>query len=500
MKNLISLRLKIYLILSALIFITLMGGIAMVWYTFRMESVLNLLIEKDVAAFQAAESLEAALVNQKGFVTYYFLDNDPDWLRQLGEFRQIFKERLGEAKLLSTDEPQKKIITDIEYEYGSYIKLKDRVIAHYKRGERKEGARLHREVRKRFFRILDLCDEYKNIHRNRMALAKEESHNEAVNLRFFSITALLVVTFLVILMVFVLVNSILKPIYRLAIEAGREGKAGDTEDSGDTKDEITALAKSVRELINDIDHTHFELEKSREHLQQAEKMALVGKLAAGMAHSIRNPFTSVKMRLFSLGRSQNLTETQKDDIKVISDEIRHIDTIVQNFLEFSRPPRLKIQKISPSVVVDLAIQLLEHRLKSYDVTVNLVRKQPLPEIDADPEQLKEVLVNLMVNACEAMVRGGLISIQEYEEHDTPIGKAVVLRLSDNGPGIPESFIGKVLEPFFTTKEEGTGLGLSIVARIIEEHGGRIDIKSKEGEGAIFIITLPVKDKNKGKSA
>ncbi len=285
----------------------------MVWYTFRMESVLNLLIEKDVAAFQAAESLEAALVNQKGFVTYYFLDNDPDWLRQLGEYRQIFKERLGEAKLLSADEPQKKIITDIEHEYGSYIELKDRVIAHYKIGEREKGARLHREVRKRFFRILDMCDEYKNIHRDSVALAKEESHNEAVNLRFFSITALLVVTFLVILMVFVLVNSILKPIYRLAIEAGREGKAGGTENSGDTKDEITALAKNVRELINDIDHTHFELEKSREHLQQAEKMALVGKLAAGMAHSIRNSFTSVKMRLFSLGRSQNLTETQKDD-------------------------------------------------------------------------------------------------------------------------------------------------------------------------------------------
>lgn len=500
MKNLISLRLKIYLISSALVLITLMGGIVMVWYTFRMEGVLNLLIEKDVAAFQAAESLEAALVNQKGFVTYYFLDNDPDWLRQLGEYRQIFKERLGEAKLLSVDESQKKIIAGIEHEYSLYIKQKDIVIAHYKAGERKEGAKLHKEVRKRFFRILELCDDYKNIHRNRMAIAKEESHNEAVNLRFFSITALLVVSFLVILMVFVLVNSILKPIYRLAIEAGREGKTGDTENSGDTKDVITALVKNVRELINDIDHTHFELEKSREHLQQAEKMALVGKLAAGMAHSIRNPFTSVKMRLFSLGRSQNFTETQKDDIKVISDEIRHIDTIVQNFLEFSRPPRLKMQKISPSVVVDLAVQLLEHRLKSYDVAVNLVRKKPLPEIDADPEQLKEVLVNLMVNACEAMVRGGLIEINEDEEHDTPIGKAVVIRISDNGPGIPESVIGKVMEPFFTTKEEGTGLGLSIVARIIEEHGGRIDIKSKEGEGTVFIITLPVNDKNKGKSA
>ncbi|RPH52865.1 MAG: histidine kinase [Desulfobacteraceae bacterium] len=497
MKNLINLRLKIYLILSALVFITLMGGISMVWYTFRMENVLKLLIEKDVAAFQAAESLETALVNQKGFVTYYFLDNDPDWLRQLGEYRQIFREKLGEAKLLSSDEPQKKIITDIEYEYDGYIKLKDSVINHYKNGNREEGVKLHREVRNRFFRILDLCNEYKNIHMNRMILAEEESHNEAVNLRFFYISALLVVTFLVILMLFILVNSILKPIYRLSIEAGRDENAGETGDSGDKKDEITVLAQSVRGLLNDIDQTHHELEKSRDHLQQAEKMALVGKLAAGMAHSIRNPFTSVKMRLFSLSRSQNLTETQKDDIKVISDEIRHIDTIVQNFLEFSRPPRLKMQKISPSVVVDLAIQLLEHRLKSYDVTINLVRKEPLPEIDADPEQLKEVLVNLMVNACEAMVRGGIIEIHENEEHAAPTGRAVVLRLSDNGPGIPEPVMGKVMEPFFTTKEEGTGLGLSIVARIVEEHGGRIDIKSKEGEGTEFIITLPLK--NRGES-
>ena len=157
-------------------------------------------------------------------------------------------------------------------------------------------------------------------------------------------------------------------------------------------DEIQALSHRVHGLIEDIDQTASELEKSREHLQQAEKMALVGKLAAGMAHSIRNPFTSVKMRLFSLERSLNMSEVQKDDLRVISEEIRHIDTIVQNFLEFSRPPRLKIQKISPSAVVDAAIALLSHRLKSYDVSVELIRKAPLPEIEADPEQLKEVLV------------------------------------------------------------------------------------------------------------
>lgn len=501
MKNLISLRLKIYLILTSFVFVTLLGAGVMFWYTFKIEGVLNNLIKNDIAAFQSAEALESALVNQKGFVTYYFLDRDPDWLRQLGEYRQIFKQRLDYTKELSEEESQKKIVNSIEKEYNVYIELKDKVIAYYKEGEYKKGAKLHKEVRKRFSAILNLCNEYKNLHNNRIIQAEEESHNEAVNLRFFSITGLFTITVLVIVMAFVLVNNILRPVHRLIIEAGREGKSGTTDGSTYTKDEIKALAESVRGLINDVDHTHTELEKSREHLQQAEKMALVGKLAAGMAHSIRNPFTSVKMRLFSLGRSQNMAETQKDDINVISEEIKHIDTIVQNFLEFSRPPKLKIQRISPSVVVDLALQLLVHRLKSYDVTVEVVRNKPLSEINVDPEQLKEVLVNLIVNACEAMVRGGIITINEKEAVDTHLGKAVILEISDNGPGIPESIIGKVMEPFFTTKEEGTGLGLSIVARIIEEHKGRIDIESKEGEGTTFRITLPSNDKNnKEKSA
>jgi len=500
MKKLVSLRLKIYLLLAGFVFVTLLGAGVMFWYTFKIEGVLNNLIARDIAASQSAEALESALINQKGFVTYYFLDKDPDWLRQLGEYRQIFKQILDDTKKLSEEESQKKIINDIEKEYNGYVELKDLVITYYKAGDSEEGARLHKEVRKRFSAILKLCDEYKNIHKHKIILAKQESHNEAVNLRFFSITGLLTITVLAIIMAFVFVNNILRPVHRLIIEAGQEGKSDSTDGSDYTKDEIKALAESVRGLIDDIELTHTELEKSREHLQQAEKMALVGKLAAGMAHSIRNPFTSVKMRLFSLGRSQNMAETQKDDIKVISEEIKHIDTIVQNFLEFSRPPKLKIQRISPSVVVDLALKLLVHRLKSYDVTVEVIRNKPLSEIYADPEQLKEVLVNLIVNACEAMVRGGIITINEKEASDTHLGRAVILEVSDNGPGIPESLMGKVMEPFFTTKEEGTGLGLSIVARIIEEHKGRIDIESKEGEGTTFIITLPLNVYNKEKTA
>jgi signal transduction histidine kinase len=135
---------------------------------------------------------------------------------------------------------------------------------------------------------------------------------------------------------------------------------------------------------------------------------------------------------------------------------------------------------------------MEHRLKSYDVNLKLLRKQPLPEIEADPEQLKEVFANLIENACEAIGQGGSIVIEE-ETGTPPANTTAVLRVRDNGPGIPESIQHKLFEPFFTTKEEGTGLGLSIAARIVEEHRGRLDVTSKEGEGATFIVTLPLKE-------
>ena len=165
--------------------------------------------------------------------------------------------------------------------------------------------------------------------------------------------------------------------------------------------------------------------------------------------------------------------------------------IVRNFLEFSRPPKLKMQRVSPSDVVDNALVLLRHRLESYGVQVKLDRVEGLPEIWADPDQLKEVLVNLMLNACEVMAGGGVITVREEILGDSPRGPAVVIRVGDTGPGIPESVQDKVFQPFFSTKEEGTGLGLSIATRIIEDHGGRLELESKKNEGATFIITLPL---------
>lgn len=478
-----SLKTRLVTILATLVFLTVCVGFVMIWYTYRIENLLSTIAEKHLTAFETAESLEKALVNQKGFVSYYFIDGDPAWLQQLGEYRQIFKTRMADAFQLAMNNPQQlTTLSSIENEYQSYITQKDKVIELYKAGRMDEGMALHKTVRASFFTILDLCETFKSHHTDQISLARSQFQNQAKALRGMTVSAMGVSFLIAAALLTVLIRQVLGPLHHLAVATGRK------QEGHSSGNDIALLRNGVEDLIQDVDTTRMALEKSRESLLQSEKLAMVGKLAAGMAHSIRNPFTSVKMRLFSLGRSLDLTEAQQDDLDVISDEIRHIDTIVQNFLEFSRPPRLKFQPVSPSLVVDQVLQLLSHRLKSYEVEAHVIREAPLPEIMADPEQLKEVLVNLIVNACEAMQQSGMIEIRERK------GEAVVfIDVENNGSGIPETFIEKIFQPFFTTKEDGTGLGLSIATRIIEEHRGHLSVSSDGIRGATFTITLPVKE-------
>jgi signal transduction histidine kinase len=482
----IGIRGRIYMLLGLIVAATAAGGAATFWYAHRLESLLGGVIRKELDAFQSAESLVVALAQQKGFVSYYFIDGDPEWLRKLGIHRGIFSAQLEQARRNAVSGSEKAALDRIENEYHNYTRGKDQVIEYYKSGDRQTGARLHGEIRSRFFRTLQLCMDFKDMHSRRIEAAQSESRAHLVRFRISAVLIFVFNLMLVLLLMGVLLRQIFGPLRRLA----REASPGGTADVGD---DVKSLSRSVRGMIKDIDDTHVALEKSREHLLQAEKMAVVGKLAAGMAHSIRNPFTSLKMRLFSLSRSLKLNAAQQEDFDVVSEEIRHIDTIVQNFLEFSRPPKLQIRSVSPSTVVDMTLQLLSHRLKTYDVSVTVRRERPLPEIDGDPEQLKEVLVNLIINACESMEAGGRITIRESMATAKEKGPAAVVCVEDDGPGMSNSVKEKIFEPFFTTKEEGTGLGLSIAARIMEEHGGRLGVDSSEGDGTVFILTFPLKE-------
>ncbi len=487
----LSLRARILVLLTALMLTTLGGGLVTLWHNGAMDTLLGSLVEKNVASFHAAEELENSLLRQKGFLTYYFLDGNPDWLREIDTHNQAFIDWLQKARKSAYTEAMTEILGQIDTEYRQYVVDREKVIDLYRQGKRAEGAELHWKVRRQFVTLLNLCERYKLIHEYAIARVRTESQARARFINAFALVAVPAVGVLGILLAYVLIKQILGPIRRLALETNPANP------EGRVPDEVKALSHRVYSLIEDVDQVQSELTRSQEHLLQSGKWAMVGKLAAGVAHSIRNPLTSVNMRLFSLKKSLKMSSSQQDDFQVISEEIRHIDNIVRNFLEFSRPPKLKMQQVSPSDVVDMAIELLRYRLESYEVEVNLVREKKLPEVWADPDQLKEVLANLLVNACEMMVGGGTITIQEQEKVVAPLGEASVIRVRDNGPGIPPSIQDKVFQPFFSTKEEGTGLGLSIATRIIEDHGGLLELESEEGAGATFVITLPLREGQHG---
>ena len=479
-----SLRVRTLLIVASLALIAAAGGLVMIWYTHQMESLFEESVGKEMTAALQVEALLRALIKEKGYVSYYFMDGDVKWLAFLQEQREIFRNQLETAKRLASGSEDREALEGIEAKYHQYIESKDRVIDLYRSGRREEGYVLHQKVRAYFDEILDLCEAYETMKIQKVQRSQQTSQKRAEWIRGIAVPAVLVTLVLSLILAFVLLRQIFGPIQDLLVQAER------FRTGGPSGDEVKLLSHEVRGLIEDADQTHQELEKSRTRLLRTEKMATLGRLAAGVAHSIRNPLTSIKMRLFSLEKSLDLAPTQKEDLEVISEETRHIDTIVRNFLEYARPSKLRMQKISPSELIDMNLQLLRHRFKSYGVSVERKRSTPLPEVLADPDQLKEVFVNILINACEATGEGGSITITEELEVVQPLGDVAVIRIHDNGPGIPADLQEKVFEPFFSTKEDGTGLGLSIAVRVIEQHGGRITLESSEGSGTTFVISLP----------
>jgi signal transduction histidine kinase len=480
----LGLRARVYALLGGLLLVNLAGPAIMIWYAVTARDLFTATAEKDLAALTAAHELEIALLSQKGFATYYYLNQDPDWLVKLDESRRAFAKWLEQARQ-EVDEPAAMTLLDeLASAYGRYTTAKDGVIALYRQGRSDTAREQHWGVREDFEVIQGLCQQFKEFFRARMRQTGQVYLERSDLVMGLGVIGVCVNATLSVILGYVLVNQILDPLRRLA-RGDRTGSSAEA-----ASDEVQAIGRKVRALMDDVDKAHLDLEASRDHLMQSEKLAMAGRLAAGVAHTIRNPLTSVKMRLFSLERGLVLDGAQREDFEVIAEEIGHIDTILRNFLEFARPPKLTAQPVSLSEVVDTVLTLLKHRLESYNVAVTLVRQHRLPEIAADPDLLKEALVNLVLNACEAMVEGGAITIREEVGILEPYGRILAVRVSDTGPGVPEGFVQKVFQPFFTTKGEGSGLGLAIVGRIVEEHGGWITLQSHEGRGATFTLVFP----------
>lgn len=475
----LSLKFKVFFLLSVIVFMTFIWAVSIVSFSVKTDSVINRIVNEKIQIYRSAKNLESALSNQKGFLTYFFVDEDYRWLEELGKYMEIFRNELDQIKTLASDANQLELINKIEKDYNEYIKTKDKAISIYKSKAKESITEVHQKQREMFFSLLSNCEKFCNYQWDVVLGLKHELDSRNETMRRVTIASIIFLCFVYGLILWFISSRILEPIAKIAEESG-------SEKNSKSKDQIEAISENIKGIKKLYNNAATELVKSRESLEQSERLALVGKLAAGVAHSIRNPFTSVKMRLFSLSRSLDLSIAHEEDFQVISDEIGRIDNIIQNFLEFSRLPKLKMETCHIYPVITSVIQLLEHRLKTYDVHTKYIKSRFNPVIFADPDRIREALINLIINACEAMESGGDIEISEEITDDS----TVRIKIKDSGPGIPEDVKEKILNPFFTTKEYGSGLGLSIVHKIMTEHGGSISFESEEGKGTVFILSLP----------
>lgn len=243
----------------------------------------------------------------------------------------------------------------------------------------------------------------------------------------------------------------------------------------------------VRAFVRDIT----ERKRMEEQVRRSEKLASMGELAAAIAHEIRNPLGAICNSVGILDTHLKLTGQDKDLLEMIVGQSERLDRIISDFLTFAHPrePSFSLQDIRE--VIKNTLFLLEQDSRFTDqIEIKEVYESVLPKVYIDPDLIHQVLWNLLVNSLDAMPDGGQIKIT-VRKTNVFLRDAVEIVISDTGIGVPVHELDKIFEPFYTTKTEGTGLGLSVVQRIIDDHGGTIDARSKKDKGTTFYIKLPV---------
>ncbi len=262
------------------------------------------------------------------------------------------------------------------------------------------------------------------------------------------------------------------------------------------------LLEESKRIYKQLEKSHKQLQQSLQELEQAqfqlirtEKLAALGQLAAGVAHEINNPLGTITIYAHILKRSLEPGDPRGEDIDLIISEAARTKEIVQGLLSFARETKLKPGETNINDLIEETLGLIVNQSLFQNIKIRKNLQDDVPTFFADATQLKQVFLNIILNAAQAMAGKGSLTITT--SHDTGM---ITIKIKDTGPGIPPEDIGKLFNPFFTTKEKGTGLGLAISYGIVERHAGKIDVETELGKGSTFIISLPVDGKAIGIAA
>lgn len=244
--------------------------------------------------------------------------------------------------------------------------------------------------------------------------------------------------------------------------------------------------ESPQRTTTQLNAVYQELQQNFERMKRSERLYAIGQLSAGLAHEVRNPLASIGGAATILRKNSGSDERREEFLEIIEKESMRLNRLLTNFLEFARPrpPQYQVAEVGP--ILESVVGLAAHAVGRQPIQLRIDSAPELPAIACDPEQIKQVLLNLTINSVQAMPDGGEIVLLTRVD-----GGRVVIDVKDQGPGISAEYLDKIFDPFFTTKDTGTGLGLSVAHQIVSQHGGILNAKNNSERGATFSLSLPI---------
>lgn len=244
---------------------------------------------------------------------------------------------------------------------------------------------------------------------------------------------------------------------------------------------------SLEKTSQELSAAYQKLRNTFKQLQKADRLAALGQLSAGIAHEIRNPLGSIKGSMDILETEIPPGHKKYEFVAIIREEVARLNSMVDSFLKFARPPKPRLQPASINDLVETTLVLFRKRAQEGRIEIRKELAADLPSVDLDPDQIRQVLLNIFLNSSDSMPDGGILTIRTRAGSPE---RTVSIDISDSGAGIGDEELDHIFDPFFTTKAQGTGLGLSISYQLIQNHGGTVTARKNKDKGLTFHIELP----------
>lgn len=487
---------------TVVIGLLLLGGcLAAVHSINRLQANLANILTENVTSLQAALELEIR-VRQLRFHSFLFLLNPtPKRLEPIEMDQERFEKALEIARQTANTPEEQACVQAIEADYRQYLREQARsraaavpVLAPFDLDKLVDTHPLRL--------VVAPSQDLFRLNREQIEATAEESLRVSRQGNLAMLLLGLVGPVSGLVLGFVMARSLSRSIYRLSVRVQDMAQHLD-QDVGSVSivadGDLQNLDRQLQHIVRRVEEVAERLQQHQRDLVRAEQLSAVGKLAASVAHEVRNPLTGIKLLVELALRSKNSKPLTLEDLEVIHREVARLEQTVQGLLDFARPPTLQRSLCDMRDVVQQAAELVGTRARQQQVEIAVrAPDQPIRAF-VDRGQVSTVLVNLFLNALDAMPGGGRIEVglaaPAFAGAGTESGEVareagVRLTVADTGSGIPPEVVARLFTPFTTTKPTGTGLGLSICGRILEEHGGSILASNRPEGGACFVINLP----------